>query len=441
MVMNKRFPEFSKVVLAILEAKIENVIGKNAVTEIRAPYTAKELELRIQEASTRAENRLIAKYPNKDISSGLNSLKISDLPSVQKAILDFYTYPTNTETLQVLQKQIAHILPENYPESEILSAAIDYLYFLREELTAISEVRDRLEAISVMHIEQKAGEIEQILQSIDSKLGNIKTKKVVEKSQDSIPSRRYTVLASTHNPALIIFLIDVGYHMKKTVGDLPTIEIIRNTLLQSIQSLIFRSTKGGRISPRYHIGCFTYDTKVHDIFDGILPIDRLASIGIPEFHPTDKSSDTFEAFFSIENLLKEKINEYNNCPAPLICHISAGEYPCRNPESVTKRIKDISVPDGNVLIENILVDDETILIPATKPVLWSGIRDENELAKSYARQLFRMSSTIPESYRNGMIEMGYNQARNARMLYPGTQAEMVGLGFVTTLATTVASNV
>ena len=252
---------------------------------------------------------------------------------------------------------------------------------------------------------------------------------------DENSSEKYTMLATSGRPALILLLIDVGYHMQKYIDDIPSIEIVNNALAALLQAMIFQSISGSRILPRYHVGCYTYGSSVRDLYGGILSIDRIASIGMPNLYPTDETGDTFEAFFYIENVLKAEINRYHNCPAPLVCHISAGEYPCKNPESVANRIKGMSVNDGEVLIENILIDTESVLIPTNRTRQWAGIRDENELAKSYARQLFRMSSIIPESYRERLVEAGYNLSPNAKMLYPGTQVEMIELGFVTPVST------
>lgn len=420
---NNRFPNFSKIILAILESKIQGVIGKEAVSEIKAPYSSKKLEFDMQKVCERAENRLIAKYPDENISQALSNLKISDLPTVKQAMAEFYANPTNPETLNVFSEQIRIILPKKYDEENVVAAATDYLKYVLEEMTALPNVRDRLQAISVLRMEQ-------LLESIDKKMGKFANTRNI-----TLPSNNhreaYTRVASADNPALILFLVDTGYHMKEMVGETPAFTVVMKTLINALQVMVSRSTKQQRIMPRYHVGFYTYNEEVSDVFNGIQPIDYISNLDIPQLSISESQSDPYEAFFFVEKVLKSKLQDYEECPPPLVCHISAKEYPSRNPESVAQRIKEMTVNDGNVLVENIVIDSESVLIPVTKPELWSGCRDENELAKSYARQLFRMSSRIPETYRNIVVEhYGYNLANGSKLLYPGIQTEMITLGIV-----------
>lgn len=81
---NHRFPEISKIILAILEARIEPFIGESAIQEIKVPYSVAKLEVDLEKISLNAENRLIAKHPDGEISQGLSALSVSDLPNFAK---------------------------------------------------------------------------------------------------------------------------------------------------------------------------------------------------------------------------------------------------------------------------------------------------------------------------------------------------------------------
>jgi len=97
----------------------------------------------------------------------------------------------------------------------------------------------------------------------------------------------------------------------------------------------------------------------------------------------------------------------------------------------------MSVPDGNVLIENIFVTDKALTQPISDPKEWEGVTPETQLASPYAETLFRMSSPIPPTYRSVMAEMGYKLSPGAHMFFPGNAPEIVELGFAMSGATPV----
>jgi hypothetical protein len=240
----------------------------------------------------------------------------------------------------------------------------------------------------------------------------------------------YTVEASTVTPALVVFLVDAGYHMNRSVAGRPAVDLVYQALASLFQHMVFSSTKGRRISSRYQVACYAYSTKTVDLTGGIISVAEAARVGLP-----DERGNTYDAFMHVEQFLKQNLSDFEHCPAPLVCHITAGEYPGRDPESVVARIKAMRVTDGNVLIENVLIDDEAVLLQTNDPQQWLGILDESQLAKSFARQLFRMSSPLPPSRRKYALELGYYLANGSRMLYPGTQPDMVNLGLVVSAST------
>jgi hypothetical protein len=50
----------------------------------------------------------------------------------------------------------------------------------------------------------------------------------------------------------------------------------------ALQQMIFRSTKGRLLSPRYRIGMYAYSDKVYDVLDGVRGIDEVAKRGVPK---------------------------------------------------------------------------------------------------------------------------------------------------------------
>ena len=246
----------------------------------------------------------------------------------------------------------------------------------------------------------------------------------------------YEVLATSQTPALVIYLIDVSGSMESPFYGKNRIEIVMDSLSVVLQQMVFRCTKGGRISPRYRIAMYAYSEKVYDILGGIKTIDQVANLGVPEF-ATMTSTNTELGFLQVEKLLKQELPSMGNCPAPLICHMTDGEYNGKNPEPVVNRIMNMSNPDGNVLVENIFISDDILTSPVKNPGEWEGVTAATPLNNNYAHTLRSISSPLPNSYRIMMSESGYNISNQAVMMLPGSNPELLEMGFVMSMSTPV----
>jgi hypothetical protein len=179
---------------------------------------------------------------------------------------------------------------------------------------------------------------------------------------------------------------------------------------------------------------FAYSSQVIDLLGGVITIDQLAKMGVPRLMTLDMTNTT-AAFAEAENLLKAELPSLQDCPAPLICHMTDGEFTGPDPTPIAQRIMAMSVPDGNVLIENIYIATTGLSIPDIGS--WPGISLGSELPDAYSKALFEMSSIIPQSYRDVIHEFGYQLDSGARMFFPGDQPDLVELGFAMSGATPV----
>ncbi|CAM4338896.1 Serine/threonine protein kinase [Paenibacillus tarimensis] len=249
--------------------------------------------------------------------------------------------------------------------------------------------------------------------------------------------RQYTVLATQSTPALIIYLIDVSGSMGMEMEGERRIDIVRTALLTAIKQMVFRSTKGSRIAGRYRLAILAYSDDVYDLLGGVKSIDEVARTGaLPELVPL-KFTDTAKAFARAEQILLEELPGMDNCPAPLICHMTDGAHTGEDPEPIAKRIMEMAVPDGHVLIENIFITD-TVADEALKDAKrWKGYLPDTPLQDEYLRKLRNMSSILPESYRDMVLESSYSLERGTVMLLPGTSTELVGLGLQMSAATPI----
>lgn len=168
----QRFPDITEVLLAILEAKVETIIGKDAIKEIKTPFLQKELSKKLLLVIKRAETRFISEHQNKEIARAIIQMPIADLPSIKDAIWRFYENPTNISTLYELQSEISKILGQSYPQEKVSIAASDYFNFIWEEMASLPDLREQLDTISTHRIGQNTAEMADTLSSIDKRLSS-----------------------------------------------------------------------------------------------------------------------------------------------------------------------------------------------------------------------------------------------------------------------------
>jgi hypothetical protein len=246
----------------------------------------------------------------------------------------------------------------------------------------------------------------------------------------------YEIMATSRTPALVVYLLDVSASMGQPMGGKRRIDVVMDALTAALRSMVFRSTKGGRLSPRYRIAMLAYSDHVYDLLDGIKTVDQVAHLGVPELSPM-RTTDTARAFVQAEKLLQEELPGLRSSPAPLVCHMTDGEYTGADPEPIARRIMQMNLPDGNILVENILMSSSILPRSVGDPAKWAGIEPKTKLTNDYAKKLLAMSSPLPESYRAMLVENGYRLADNALMLLPGNSPELVALGFQMSAATPV----
>ncbi|MBP2000998.1 hypothetical protein J2Z69_002041 [Paenibacillus shirakamiensis] len=248
---------------------------------------------------------------------------------------------------------------------------------------------------------------------------------------------KYIVQASQRTPALIIYLIDISASMNLLMEGRRRIDIVYEALSLAVRQMVFRSTKGNRLTPRYRLALLAYSDEVYDLLGGVKSIDEIAAMGpLPELTPR-RFSDSAKAFLQAEQILLEELPYMEGCPAPLICHMTDGVSTGADPEPIVRRIMNMGVADGQVLVENIFISDYVLDQPISEPRRWKGILPETLLQEGSGSKLRKMSSELPESYREMLAEADYQFAPGALMLLPGNCAELVSIGFQMSAATPV----
>lgn len=244
----------------------------------------------------------------------------------------------------------------------------------------------------------------------------------------------YTQPASTLTPATIIYLIDISDSMNEPCGTATKITIVNMALRSTIKDMVRRSMRDGILQRRYKIAVVAYNNAVQDVLGGIRDLPEVLQNGIPDLNASG-STDTAAGFAQVESLLNQHIAEAQPCPAPLVCHLTDGLFTTADPTGAVKRIRGLAVRDGAVLLENIYVADGMLRKPTHDWQQWGGVLKPNELADDYARFLFRLSSPLPESYRQNINNFGYHLQSGAAMFFPGSSSDLIRLAFVVSAAT------
>ncbi|MCC6944351.1 MAG: hypothetical protein IT335_07215 [Thermomicrobiales bacterium] len=225
--------------------------------------------------------------------------------------------------------------------------------------------------------------------------------------------------------------------MLRPLGDASRIEVVLEAFRLTRRQMVFRSTRGERIAPRYRIALFAYNDAVFDMLDGVRPIDEVARKGIPNISPAG-GTDTEKAFRAAERLLQRELLDYGSGPAPLVFHMTDGAYTGDDPADVVERIRSMETNDGPPLIENLFIAPHVLKEPIDDVYQWSGITAATEFSSEEAAQLRAISSPLPGSYREVLSHAGYRLADDAVMMLPGEKPSLVELGMAMSSATPLA---
>jgi len=249
----------------------------------------------------------------------------------------------------------------------------------------------------------------------------------------------YHTLATSQTPALVLYLLDVSASMDRRLDERTRLQVALDALREALSAMLFRSTKGAKIAPRYLVGIFAYSSQVIDVLDGVHPIDRAAPLLDHRLQRivTQQGTETSQAFYYAVQVLKEWLPRLYHAPAPLICHLTDGEYTGFDPEPLARYIMQLRVRDGYVLMQNIYLSEQFSKL-APSPQNWHGIQSNTPLNDPYARKLRNMSSVLPETYRQYLSEfLGANVHPDSYMLFPGHTPAFIRFAFQMSAATGV----
>jgi uncharacterized protein YegL len=255
-------------------------------------------------------------------------------------------------------------------------------------------------------------------------------------------TREYKQQANAEHPATIIYLVDISGSMQASMpGGKTRIEVVKDAIQVSYAAMLKWSTKQGKVRPRYRIGMIAYESDLYDVYDGILTLDKVIDQGIPNLMPQRKT-EMAKAFRYASKLIQDDLSKWpqkwlDECPPPMVINITDCEYSeeTEDPEVFARKLQEISVADGNVLVENIFVTDQ-IVLSNTDVKEWKGYKFNESTDDAYGDKLLAMSSPLPASFAEIMNEQaGLKLRAGTAMMFPGINKEFITTAFVVGTAT------
>ncbi|MBV9690301.1 MAG: VWA domain-containing protein [Ktedonobacteraceae bacterium] len=244
----------------------------------------------------------------------------------------------------------------------------------------------------------------------------------------------YMQPATALTPALVIYLIDASNSMNERCGQTSKIDVVNKALLAAMKDMVRQSLRDQIVRPRYKIAIFAYSTEVIDVLHGIRTITELVPTGTPTIVACGQTN-TESGFAAVERLLQIHLQEFENCPAPLVCHLTDALLNTGDPQPIVQRIKAMQVADGPVLVENVYVADNMLRKSVRDWRKWPGVHKADQLTNEYAKLLYSMSSPLPELYRQNINNAGYNLQSGAALFFPGLNSDLVRLAFAISAVT------
>ncbi len=251
----------------------------------------------------------------------------------------------------------------------------------------------------------------------------------------------YIAEISRSNPSCFLFLIDQSGSMmdnwggeqgKRKADGLAT---IINRLLQN---LVIKCAKSEGVRDYYEVGVIGYGLQVGPAFVGelagrdLVKISEIANLPARVEERTRKVDDgagglveqkikfpvwfdavanggtpMCQAFARAEQILAQWCADHPHSFPPVVINMTDGEATDGNPTQAAESLKALATNDGNLLLFNVHLSGAqvaTIQFP-------SG---EEGLPDNYARQLFRLSSDLPEYMRSIAAQEGLEMASGSR---------------------------
>jgi uncharacterized protein YegL len=251
----------------------------------------------------------------------------------------------------------------------------------------------------------------------------------------------YSAEISRSNPACFLFLVDQSGSMSDPWGKESSKKIsegVADAINRLLQNLIIKCAKSEGVRDYFDIGVIGYGTSVGSAFSGplagrdLVKISEVANFparieerrkkvddgagGIIEqtvkfpiwFEPTANGGTPMcQALTYAHSILQNWLCEHLLSFPPVIINITDGEANDGDPSKPAQDLRSLNNMDGNVLLFNIHASSNK-----ATPVTFAD--DETKLPDDFAKQLFNMSSELPEYMRGIAQQEGFSVSKTTR---------------------------
>ncbi len=244
------------------------------------------------------------------------------------------------------------------------------------------------------------------------------------------------------HPALIVMIVDDSGSMS---GSLPGssdtcyqwVERYSGIILKELLARCMEvAGETPTVKPRYYLDVIKYGSSVETWQTGAEGDEEL-DIGQAAKKFTDSGSlglganmggtDTAAAFqFAHDRIEKALLKErFKNSFPPIVFHLTDGESHT-DATSIAQKIMSLSSSDGNVLIVNGYIGTQTAL-PYKDPNDFPGYLSEQEVGSQDNGRMFQMSSVMPDTMRENLINDGIFPAirENVKLFFDVRTREML----------------
>lgn len=300
------------------------------------------------------------------------------------------------------------------------------------------------DAINASDREQHTNERQQVADN-----GEVIAKPAVPAPLVAESQRSYSMEISRGNKGLMVFLVDQSSAMAEqlgTAGKRKT-EVVAEMIDAWLQNMSIRASSSEGVKDWFDVAVVGYHTDlasepmVGSAFAGELAGKQLVSIAdvaanparitrkMMEFHDEDSGEmikmdveapvwiepvaeggrPTCAALHKVYELVDAWIVEHPHSFPPLVFHFAGAESQDGDAVAYADSVRELATDDGSVLLFNCYlssVDCDSLLFPAV----------ESALPDELSRTLFRMSSVMPDVFRDSAKAEGLALERGARCM-------------------------
>jgi hypothetical protein len=252
----------------------------------------------------------------------------------------------------------------------------------------------------------------------------------------------YSAEISRGSPSCFVFLIDQSGSMADVFGagegNQRKADGVADAINRMLQNLVIKCAKEEGIRDYFHVGVIGYGAQVGPAFSGtlagrqLIPISEVGNSparidqrnkkvpdgagGIVEqavrfpvwFEPVANGGTPMsQALGQAKGIVDDWVLQHPNCFPPILINITDGEATDGDPTGAAEEIRRLRSNDGEILLFNLHVSSQ-------RGAQIEYPNSDGGLPDTFARQLFRMSSPLPEYMLNIAKREGMNVSEGSR---------------------------